>query len=355
MASRLLQSHPMRVKWLLLGVLPLFAGVARAQYGYSTLTVTVDQNPTQWPSGSAPPLYVTKAGCREALTGSVTPGVNGVQLGIPEADVGATAFWATDSSCGTPDGGATFNLTLGYVDTQLEYVVNVNGEQVVSEATGLSDPCDDPSEPNGTLYLCVALPNVGSVYYPSTPPWYMQLIYDMRPPPAPADVTATAGDGQLSMDWSFVSNGITPDHFLVYTQKDTFGGCDGGIAGGALYENFGADGGPTGSPGDPGDPSNWSGATQQAPAGVTSAMLSNLENETCYDLSARAFYVDGTPGDYSQPVAASPIEVLDYWRLAHQAGLQDPGGFHCASASGGLPPLALALAGLLFLRRRRSR
>ncbi|MHB1843469.1 MAG: hypothetical protein ACYCWW_01365 [Deltaproteobacteria bacterium] len=342
----------MRAMTFLLVAGLLLPGMAEAQY--QELTVTVDQAQGYY-SGTAPPLQLTLDGCRQALAGTVTPGVNGVQLGYPLQDFGGSAFWATDTSCTSADGGATFTQTEGYVQGTVDYVVNVNGEQVVSQATGLQDPCDSASQPNGTLYLCVSVPQQGSIYYPTTTnlTWYMQLSYDMRPPPAPTGVSPAAADSQIVLGWTFASNGITPDHFLVYSQPDTFGGCDGGIPGGDVYARWGEDGGVTGAPGDPGDPSNWNGATQKEPTNAVSATLTNLQNGNCYDMSVRAYYVDGTPGEYSQPVASTPIEILDYWRLAHEAGLQDPGGPHCASASGGLPPLAWALAGLFFLRRRR--
>jgi hypothetical protein len=145
------------------------------------------------------------------------------------------------------------------------------------------------------------------------------------------------------VNFSYDATTIAADHYLIYLQPDDTlvsdpeGNC-----------TPGPDAGSNG-PGTT-DPTTW---PLQVSVGRSGETVKNLTIGQCYDVVIRAYASDGTPGLPSLPATAAPIELLDYWRLYHQEGGQDPGGIHCQEAGGGLS--TLALVGPLLWHRRRKR
>ncbi len=315
-----------------------------------------------------------RGACDEALQGNLNT-YNDFQLQWPLSVGGQVtyqAFWSTDPSCGSAaatDGG---NNSIPISSTGTANEITVNGETIVSQATGLASPCDATPPVSGTVYICITGSEfvsggfVGSTGTQQLAPFDIAFQYDMSPPPAPSGFTVSPADSELDCNWGFPytappvtigdtgaipDTGNNADHFVIYYQEDDaltpdfMGTCtgDGGVPDGGTAATV--------------DPTGWANQlTVQSPSSdVDSSPVPGLTNGHCYDVAIIAFYQDGTQGLPSPVLSAAPIEIFDYWRLYHSAGGADQGGAHCQSAGGGLVPLALAAALLLVMRRRRRR
>jgi hypothetical protein len=319
---------------LRLGLLPLLLGaeVSMAQ------AIAVNVNGTQSALSGSFTYDLFQKSCEDTATQ------------IPVSWTAATAdsiFWSLDSTCSAPDGGGNSiasTSNLGSTGTIQKSATIVPKDILTSvSAPDGGDPCAESPPISGNVFVCITQTVTNSFGGSTNLSWYMTIHYDTNPPPAPTNIVLTPGDSDLAVDFAYDSSSIPADHYRVFAQPD-----DSQAANSQGQCSPSADAGAGSSMAI--DPSGWPVQQDFSRSGLR---IEGLNIGRCYDVEVQAFASDQTPGQVSNPVAGAPIEVLDYWRLYHLQGGQDPGGTHCQQVGGF--SIAAFLAPLLWhLRRKRA-
>jgi MYXO-CTERM domain-containing protein len=179
----------------------------------------------------------------------------------------------------------------------------------------------------GVAYLCVSFP-VTSLATTQTQFNAFPVNYALQPPAAPIGLTAQPGDSHLRLNWS---PGNPADSIATY---DVFAVLSG--------RTLAAGEKPTQSV------STATADVQRTDDGAT------LQNGVSYDLAVRATDTYFNTSAISAPIAATPVQIDDFYNRYRNAGGQAAGGGGCAAGGeagllGGLVLLAFAA-----VRRRRE-
>jgi len=249
------------------------------------------------------------------IASSVTPViVNGdrYRLGAASQSTGCTAS-------GTIPAGISQDVTATGA-TQLVTGVFVSAMATAASVGSCTQANDVP------IALCVYYLPAGS-----TTNWQLvsqgTFVFQLAVPPRPTINSVTPGDAQLSV--AVVAGTATATE--TATRSVTYKVTCTPFAGG-------------GSP-SIGGPSN-----------VGSVICGGLTNSTPYTVTGQAFSQAGNPGavsDVTGPNASTtPLPFLSFWQIYKDQGGVEQGG--CSTGGAGALAPALALLGLLAVRRRRS-
>jgi len=232
---------------------------------------------------------------------------------------GPLKLWATAGSCGAEPGSAD----LPYPDVQAS-VVTSTGRGTFSVVPGELPAFAAGSAMCGaagveqTHRLCAAMKYTSYLTCDQTLQFSgFEVVYDAKPPAAPAITAAVALDGSARLTFSAASD-VTDIHAEVRAQ----------------------------------------GAADFTPAAADVSMtdkavrISQLANGTTYDIQLRALDKAGNVSGPSALVSVTPVHTVGFWGLFRQMGGTEQGG--CAAA-GGAPLLWLALFAVRALSRRRSK
>ncbi len=235
----------------LCGLVALVASLpARAQ----TANISVSVNGTVTTPGTYQSANVFLATCNGTEVYNSTAGDPAIKQLTWTPQTNDTIFWDTAADCNTGNtvtndaggiisgsdttgpitplpstGSAIYGVGAGNVSIDLRQVLSsfLSVMQPAIHYDGGAGPCYPPSGPTPPLYVCITQSQ--SSYSGFNPygggsslsiAWYMQVIYDTNPPPAPTGLTGTSGDGNVSLNWTYSSAALAPDHYLVYYQPD---------------------------------------------------------------------------------------------------------------------------------------
>jgi MYXO-CTERM domain-containing protein len=240
--------------------------------------------------------------------------------------------------------------------------------------------CRQANNGAATVYVSVDTDQNGDLDFFSPRPLHLSLFtdvtgFDTQAPPLPTDLTATGGEGTISLAWKIpVTNATDLFAFQAFCKDATGAPVANGITKSPLYATsaticgipsplaltsavLATDEG-TEVPVAPPEFENLDPAFLCAtqPSGTaTSLTIGGLENgmEYTVGLVAVDFYGNPTGAYFSRTIIPKP--VTDFWEDLHDRGARIEGGFCAAGGTDGALGLLLplALAGLIVLRRRR--
>jgi hypothetical protein len=180
----------------------------------------------------------------------------------------------------------------------------------------------------GVAYLCASFP-ISSLVSTQPETGVFTVNYALQPPTAPVGLAVQAGDSHVRLSWS---PGNAADNILTY---DVFAVLSGRVI----------------APGE---------RPAQSVTSTTTADVqrtddgSSLQNGVSYDFAVRGTDVYGNTSPISAPIAATPVQIDDFYNRYRNAGGRAAGGGGCTAGGeagllGGLVLLAFAAA-----RRRRG-
>jgi MYXO-CTERM domain-containing protein len=297
---------------LLLCLLPGAALAQTTTPGTTSALVT-----TQGVSGLA-----NRADCTSTTstsTWSIASSVTPVILNGDRYRLGAATQSTGCATSGTIPAGISQDLTATGA-TQVVTGVFVSAMATTASVGSCSQANDVP------IALCVYYLPAGS-----TTNWQLvsqgTFVFQLAIPPKPTISSVTPGDTQLSVAVVAGTGTATETATRSVTYRVT---CTPSVGGGAPST---------------GGPSN-----------VGSVICGGLTNSTAYTVTAQASSQAGNLGalsDVTGPNASTtPLPFLDFWQIYKDQGGVEQGG--CSTGGAGALGPALALLGLLAVRRRRS-